>query len=137
MSDLKLVVKPTVTAGIERGGEDLDFYIEASFPGSTPPKSINGLAKEWDFGNGGFNHETRTATGKVHISTYYDEFEWEGDLDDVGGDADLACGDEHVGAEGLGGLLARGGAQADRGEQGGVAEAAGELRDEREELGYP
>lgn len=83
MSDLKLVVKPTVTAGIERGGEDLDFYIEASFPGSTPPKSINGLAKEWDFGNGGFNHETRTATGKVHISTYYDEFEWEGDLDDV------------------------------------------------------
>ncbi len=77
---MKVTISPVVTAGLERGGEDLELEFVGVHHSDTLPKTIDAL--EWDFNGHGYSHE-ESVDGRVEIKTDYYEFSWEGKIEDT------------------------------------------------------
>jgi hypothetical protein len=75
-----VTISPVVTAGLERGGEDLELEFHGTYCSDTLPKAINKL--EWNFDCNGFSHEEDN-NGLVKIETDFYEFSWEGKIEDT------------------------------------------------------
>ena len=75
---MKVTILPVVTAGVDRGGEDLEFLIEAEVERKKPPNSFMDV-------DIAFVKEKRCAGYNIEqiITTDHYEFEWRGTASEV------------------------------------------------------
>ncbi len=87
MTKVLVLVDPKVTAGLNKGGEDLDLVLTAEVEGDAPPENpewelalsvcdADGLNVSWDEDED-FD-ETHTKTHEVRYCTWHYEIEWTG-----------------------------------------------------------